>query len=236
MRKLALTAFLILFVSGCTQIPTGAFLPGEEGECFPMWDCVDWSDCVLDEGRWIQTRTCTDVYACGVETNRPTEAQDCEPPLAYKANLGEAVSQCDFDIILDSVKKSREIIYTGSDGNPQPLVLPPNEYLVVPYVVISNNFDYSVRVGFSDFVLEDQNKIIYTARCPNRTENDFESCQEGDEWHLGSKYVQPSEKIERNLIFFVPNTSTDLKLYYSMPTNILNYYNCNVAGRIVWNI
>jgi hypothetical protein len=235
MRKLALTTVLMVFVSGCTQIPTGAFLP-EDGECFPMWNCVDWSDCVLDDGRWVQTRTCTDANVCGVETNRPTAIQDCEPPSIYEANLEETVSQCGFDIMLDSVKKSKDIVYTGSNGDPAPLILTSDEYLVVPYVVITNNFNHSVRVSFTDFILEDQNEIIYTARCPNRTENDFVSCQEGDEWHLGSKYIQTSEKIERNLIFFVPDTSTNLKLYYSMPINLLNYYNCNIAGRIAWNL
>ena len=41
--------------------------------CIPTWTCTDWSTC----SGGIQTRTCTDVYSCGVDTSKPAESQFC---------------------------------------------------------------------------------------------------------------------------------------------------------------
>ena len=41
--------------------------------CIPTWRCTDWSTC----SGGIQIRTCTDVYSCGVDTNKPAESQFC---------------------------------------------------------------------------------------------------------------------------------------------------------------
>jgi len=42
--------------------------------CTPNWSCTNWIAC-LSSG--TQTRTCTDVNACGVSTNKPVESQAC---------------------------------------------------------------------------------------------------------------------------------------------------------------
>lgn len=41
--------------------------------CSPQWLCTDWSACT--EG--VQTRTCTDLNACGTDQGRPSERQTC---------------------------------------------------------------------------------------------------------------------------------------------------------------
>jgi len=41
--------------------------------CTENWSCPDWSECVNNK----QTRTCTDLNACGTTVNKPAETQDC---------------------------------------------------------------------------------------------------------------------------------------------------------------
>lgn len=223
---------LLVFVSGCTQIPTGAFLDTGD-ECFAMWDCVVWSDCNLIDGRWIQTRSCTDAYDCGDNTGKPKELQDCQPPLALETKVEEISSQCGIDVKVDSVTISKDILYRNSDGDMTPLSLLFNETFVVPYIEITNNFKYSVRGSFLDFVLEDQDGTTYQARCPSETVDDFEACQQGDNWHFGSKFIPIGEKREGNLIFFVPDTASEIKLFYTIP---LNRYDCKTTERIMWKL
>ncbi|MCK9595891.1 hypothetical protein M0R19_01765 [Candidatus Pacearchaeota archaeon] len=44
-----------------------------EAVCTEDWECGNWSSCI----NLNQTRTCTDVNACGTEKNKPTEEQEC---------------------------------------------------------------------------------------------------------------------------------------------------------------
>jgi hypothetical protein len=195
-----------------------------------------WSGCNLVDGRWIETRSCVDVNSCNDEIRKPKEVQDCEPPQLYNIEVGETVSQCGLDVKINFVTISKYISYNNSDGNMVTLTLTENEYLVVPNVEIINNFRHRVRASFRDFMLEDQNGVIHHPRCPNETENDFEACQNGDIWHLGQKYIENSEKREANFIFFVPDSVTEVRLLYSMPPNLLNSYDCNIANTIVWKL
>ncbi|MEM4254513.1 MAG: right-handed parallel beta-helix repeat-containing protein [Candidatus Woesearchaeota archaeon] len=43
------------------------------GYCFESWVCDDWSECINAK----QTRTCTDLKACGTTKLKPAEEQDC---------------------------------------------------------------------------------------------------------------------------------------------------------------
>lgn len=45
--------------------------------CTPSWQCTAWSQCSTG-GQ--QTRTCTDLNACGVTTGKPAEVQQCLAP------------------------------------------------------------------------------------------------------------------------------------------------------------
>jgi len=42
--------------------------------CAESWSCTDWSSCLAG----TQTRTCTDVDACGTITSKPAESQNCK--------------------------------------------------------------------------------------------------------------------------------------------------------------
>jgi len=45
--------------------------------CTPLWECTDWSECVVDG---TQTRECSDANSCGTDLNRPAESKACEAP------------------------------------------------------------------------------------------------------------------------------------------------------------
>lgn len=63
--------------------------------CTPNWQCGDWGTCYPDAtcgestcAYRHQTRTCTDLNACGVATGKPTESQSCgEIPSSFEVNL-----------------------------------------------------------------------------------------------------------------------------------------------------
>jgi len=42
-------------------------------ECIPSWQCSDWNSCINSQ----QTRTCTDLNNCGINTGKPAESQTC---------------------------------------------------------------------------------------------------------------------------------------------------------------
>ncbi len=232
-RVYILTILLAVFISGCVQTPTGAFLESENVDCFPMWSCDDWSECSLIDGRWVQSRLCNDVNNCNSETNKPIETQDCEPPITYEARIGETFSQCGLEVKLDYVTVSKNITYINSDKNLATLILNSDEYFVVPYVEITNNFKHSIKASFNDFTLEDEEGQTFKPRCPSQTINDFEACQTGDEWHFGSRYIETGQSIKGNLIFFVPQESSELRVLYKMP---LLTYDCRTVDTTLWRI
>jgi len=41
--------------------------------CQPNWQCNEWSPC----DNWEQSRTCTDINSCGIESSKPIETQQC---------------------------------------------------------------------------------------------------------------------------------------------------------------
>jgi len=47
--------------------------PGPEQQCIESWSCTQWSDCIDNQ----QTRSCTDVNACGTILNKPSEVNSC---------------------------------------------------------------------------------------------------------------------------------------------------------------
>jgi len=229
LKKATLSVIFLVFVSGCTGISGGAFLQSEEG-CFPKWDCTDWDPCSLKEGKWIQTRVCRDVNTCGIEENKPSETQKCEPPLEYEVKLEEVFSQCDINIKIDSVTISKNIFYTDRRGIQNWLNLTSDEIFVVPKIEITNNFRNNIQTSFLHFKLEDQDGVTYKSRCPN---NDVEDCQEGNGWHFGSKYIEPTESNEGHLIFFVPENTSEIKLLYEMP---YISYDCDRIKTLYWKI
>lgn len=226
------TALLILslvFISGCVGETTGAFLQGQEG-CFPMWQCDQWSGCVLTDDSWAKTRTCFDVNNCGDEMGKPTETESCEPFSDFEIEIGKRISQCGIVVELESVEIDKYVEYGDSNKN---MTLLLEEYFIVPYIKIENNFRHSIETKFKNFILEDENGKEYKARCPNETTQVVDDCQLGDDWHLGSKYTEPATTREGNLIFVVPNIDGQFKLFYEMPDNT---YDCKTPERIYWII
>jgi len=53
-------------------------------DCKQSWDCVEWSLCINGK----QTRTCSDLNNCGVDTKKPKVSQDCtqKPAVKMQAN------------------------------------------------------------------------------------------------------------------------------------------------------
>ncbi|MFC1648907.1 hypothetical protein ACFL1B_05610 [Nanoarchaeota archaeon] len=43
--------------------------------CEPYWSCNEWGPCQV---KGIQTRACTDKNECGIDKNKPVDAQECE--------------------------------------------------------------------------------------------------------------------------------------------------------------
>lgn len=228
--KLAILSItLVMFVSGCIDQATGAFLEGDAG-CFPMWQCTGWEPCSLKDGKWVQTRSCNDVNGCDSDTNKPLNEQPCESPVRYDLEIGETLSQCDIDITVDSVTISKNISYFDNIGTENWLVSTSDDDFVVLHIDIINNFRNDIHTSFQHFKLEDQNRRTYKPQCPT---NDFDDCVEGGDWYFGSKYIIPSEKNDGYIIFYVPDTTSEINLLYEMPYIA---YDCDGVETIYWKI
>lgn len=55
-------------------VPSGPAASIGAPVCEENWDCTSWSECINN----IQTRTCTDLNACGTTVNKPGEERSCE--------------------------------------------------------------------------------------------------------------------------------------------------------------
>ena len=227
---ISLLILLLVFISGCTNQVTGAFL--ETMNCFPSWYCNEWSSCELVEEKWSQTRSCSDTNNCGDETGKPTVIESCEPPYEMEINIGETFSQCGVAITLESVEIENNITHIGSENEEKELI-GLDWLFVIPKIKIENNFRHAVEVSNRDFQLEDQEKNIYETRCPNETVADLNTCLQGNSWHLGVDYIENGETKEGNIIFAIPKQDYELKLFYYFP---LNTYDCNRVDRLYWAI
>lgn len=66
----------------------GAFqFNGGAPPCSENWSCGDWSACI----NTVQTRTCTDLNACGTTLSRPPQSQACEDPIVTDDTVPPAV-------------------------------------------------------------------------------------------------------------------------------------------------
>lgn len=120
--KKTLIAILILstiILYGCAETQA------KSQDCTPSWNCVSWSNCINN----TQTRTCTDVNNCGVETGRPTVTQMCTSPQTnasstpkvtvkpageYYMNVGETINVEGQEVKLEKVGATSAIVSDGT--------------------------------------------------------------------------------------------------------------------------
>ena len=59
--------------------------------CTPSWSCASWSICSVD---CTQTRICTDINNCGVDTGKPIESQSCTGGSCVVCPTMEELTSC----------------------------------------------------------------------------------------------------------------------------------------------
>ena len=74
-----------------------------DGSCTPDWKCDSWIPESCSVGQ-TQTRTCSDLNNCGVQTNKPSESRACS----------SAYDQGGYDTDLDGLSDEWELQYFGS--------------------------------------------------------------------------------------------------------------------------
>lgn len=76
--------------SGGGGFSGGGYVPQQQAECVPEWQCSPWSQCI--DGS--QSRTCTDTNSCNTTEGKPSETQECGLEAALPDECAEGTSVC----------------------------------------------------------------------------------------------------------------------------------------------
>ena len=114
--------------TGMFESPLGLTVIGEE--CTPDWNCTEWSNCENE----TQTRNCSDINECGINTNKPSENQTCNTtkectPTWSCSNWSECLSSIQTRICNDSNDCNNE---TGKPAESQTCEETPEEVICQP--------------------------------------------------------------------------------------------------------
>jgi len=232
MRKILpfISILLVVFISCCLETPTGMFISSERISCTPRWDCSDWTECNLENGRWAKIRVCVDLNGCGTDLYKPSESLDCEPPIFYEVKMGETFSQCSLNVMIDSATISKKLTYKNLNGEMVPLFSDAGKNFVIVSAEIENDFKDSIYTGSLDFYLIDQDNKSYEPKCPIDV---FDECIASEDWYLYPNYILSGEKSKGYLLFSIPDDTLEIQIIYDVP---YVSYDCNGVDYLYWKV
>ncbi|OGG53775.1 hypothetical protein A2764_00225 [Candidatus Kaiserbacteria bacterium RIFCSPHIGHO2_01_FULL_55_79] len=101
--------------------------------CTPDWSCGVWNQCSVSGS---QSRTCTDINACGVTTGKPAESQRCTSTLVASSTATSTTTQTvaqKIAALLEQIKQLQAIIAKLTGKSPAPVATTPPTPPTVTY-------------------------------------------------------------------------------------------------------
>ncbi len=164
--------------------------------CVPNWDCTSWSSC----SGGTQTRTCTDLNSCGVDTGKPSESKSCTNPRSCFP-AGTKI------LMADNSKKNIEDIEVGEK------VMGFNGKHNIPVEVLE--LESPVRDHMYTLNFEDNSILKLTAEHPLYTTDGWKSLSPKatakENSQLDVKQLKLGDKVLNSHGNFIKITDIDLK-------------------------
>lgn len=130
--------------------------------------------------------------------------------------LPTVFSSCGFSVDITSGEMSGYVTYTDKSGKSDLLVAQSGQKLVHIKAGIYNGYTNKITTGSEDFEGTDETGKKYSLICPVDT---YGNCKTGTTWTLPTyESLLTSQRISGNLVFSVPGTIKEFKLYYEVPS------------------